>query len=266
MSKKLATINEVRSSLNKMEHQFKAALPSHIAPKKFIRVAMTAIQTTPALLSVDRSSLYGELIKCAQDGLVPDADEAVIIPYGKAARYQPMVKGICKKARNSGEIATLDAVVVYENDKYEAWIDEKGPHFKHVKARKNRGEPVLTYAYAITKDGAFYHEEIDEDQMSAIEKVSRGKDSPWKGPFRDEMKRKSALRRLAKYRLPSSSDIETIITRDDDLYDLDQDAEPPTPAKETDQPSKLEAMLGDDTDESPIDVTPDDVSEEEPPI
>lgn len=218
MSNQISVIDDIRNTLTKLEPQFKAALPAHITPQKFIRVAMTAIQLNPALLECDRKSLFAELIKCSQDGLMCDGSEAAIISYGKQARYQPMVKGICKKARNSGEIATMDAVVVYENDYYESWVDEKGPHFKHVKAKKNRGEPLLTYAYAITKDGAFYHEEIDEEQMSAIEKSSRGGSATWKGPFRDEMKRKSALKRLAKYRLPSSADLDVLIERDSELF------------------------------------------------
>lgn len=220
MSNQISVIEDLRNTLTRMEPQLKAALPAHITPQKFTRVAMTAIQLNPKILDCDRRSLFAELIKCAQDGLICDGSEAAIIPYGKMAKYQPMVKGICKKARNSGEIATMDAVVVYENDHYESWVDEKGPHFKHVKAKTNRGVPILTYAYAITKDGAFYHEEIDEDQMAAIEKTSRGDNTPWKGPFRDEMKRKSALKRLAKYRLPSSADLDAVIDRDNDLYDV----------------------------------------------
>ena len=273
MSKAIAPIDEIRSNLTRMSDQFKAALPAHVTPEKFIRVAMTAIQSNPKLLECDRRSLYGELVKCASDGLMPNGSESAIIPYGGAAKYQPMVKGICKLARNSGEISTMDALVVYENDQYEAWIDEKGQHFKHIKAKTNRGAPILTYAYALTKDGGFYFEEMDEEQMRAIEACSRGKDSPWKGSFKDEMKRKSALKRLAKFRLPSSTDLDEVISRDDDMYDLNA-APPPatvaTPSPQADsppkktKPSKLSKIIDEQVIEH--EATPPPVAQDELPL
>lgn len=219
-------IEQLRDQVIQLQPQFAMALPPHIQPEKFVRVTMTAIQNNPDLLTCDRQSLLSSCMKCAADGLLPDGREAAFVTFntksgGLVAQYIPMVGGICKKARNSGEIATIDAQVVYEKDQYEAWADEKGQHFKHVKERGDRGNPILTYAYAITKDGGFYFEEVDETQMGAIENASRAKNGPWKGAFRDEMKRKSALRRLAKYRLPSSTDLDEVIRRDDELFDFD---------------------------------------------
>ena len=272
MSKQITKIEEVRNSLTKMQDQFKAALPSHIPPQKFIRVAMTALQLNPKLLECDRRSLYGELIKCSQDGLLPDGSEAAVIPYGNKATYQPMVKGLCKRARNSGEISSMDAQVVYENDEYDAWTDEKGPHFKHRKARANRGPAILTYAYAITKDGGFYFEEITEEEMAAIANCSKGKDSPWKGPFKDEMKRKSAIKRLCKYKLPSSADLDTIIERDNEINPIDEAvttapvtepiAEEPEPAPEPKKSKSLADAMGVKNEASKVEV----VEHEEPPI
>jgi recombination protein RecT len=238
---KISPIQEVRETLTKMEPQFKMALPAHIQPEKFMRVVMTALQNDPKLVTeCSRSSLYNACMQAAQDGLIPDKREGVILPFKSEAKWMPMVGGICKKARNSGEISTIDAQVVYEKDTYEAWIDDKGQHFKHVKSREaDRGPVVLTYAYAITKDGGFYFEEIDETQMSAIEKMSKANDGPWKGPFRDEMRRKSALRRLTKYRLPSSTDLEVVVERDNDFYDLEKKDQPKDSG-----PSRLRKAMG----------------------
>jgi phage RecT family recombinase len=198
----------------------KSVLPASVTPEKFLRIAMTAISGNPRLLEGNRQVLFAELVKCASDGLVPDGREAAIVPFKGTGKYMPMVGGICKRARNSGAIKGIDAQVVYDNDSYESWIDETGPHFKHVKARKDRGEIVLTYAYAIGTDGELYHEEILESDMEKIRNTSKAGDSPWNGPFKDEMRRKSAIRRLAKYRLPSSAELDDLIRRDDDLHDL----------------------------------------------
>ncbi len=216
----IAPIDEIRGTLARMAPQFKAALPAQIPVERFVRVVQTAVASNTDLLNVDRMSLYAAAMKCAQDGLLPDGREAAIIKYGNAARYMPMVGGIAKKIRNSGDLKTLNAEVVYDHDVYDHWSDEKGEHFEHRRARGERGEVLLTYAYAITKDEGFYFEEVDERQMKAIEACSKASDGPWKGPFKDEMRRKSAIRRLAKYRLPISSDLESILQTDDDMYDL----------------------------------------------
>lgn len=172
-----------------------------------------------------------------------------------------MVKGLCKQARNSGEIKFIDAINVYENDTYSYWVDDDGPHFKFEAARKDRGGPILTFAYAKTKDGGLYFEEILEEEMNKIAAMSKADDSPWKGPFRNEMKRKSAIRRLAKYRLPSSTDLDEVIRRDDDLYEFDKPTE-----TETDKPKSQTPRLNDIINKSTDTTATDEVSTEEVPI
>lgn len=240
MAQEITPFQDFQSNIRKMEPQFKNILPPSIKPEKFAQVAITAIQLKPSLLELNRQSLYTSLTQCAADGLIPDGREAAIVPFKGQAKYMPMVQGITKKARNSGEISSIDALVVYANDQYESWVDEKGQHFMHKKAKGERGAAILTYAYAITKDGGFFFEEISEEQMYAIEQCSKANDSPWKGPFRDEMKRKSALRRLCKYRLPSSSDLEKTLSADDDIYDLSN-----TPAEEKTEPKTTSSKLSD---------------------
>lgn len=221
----IAPIDEVRGTLQKLGPQFKAALPAQIPVERFVRVVQTAVASNLDLLNCDRNSLYAAAMRCAQDGLLPDGREAALVKFGSNIRYMPMVGGIAKKARNSGEIKTMNSEVVYERDHYRHWSDEKGEHFEHEKARGDRGGVVLTYTYAITKEDGFYFEEVDEIQMEAIEKCSKSSDGPWKGPFRDEMRRKSAIKRLAKYRLPSSADLDDVLRADDDMYDLSRSSE-----------------------------------------
>lgn len=219
MTTEITPFEDFQNTLSKIG--LSNVLPKHISEEKFKQIVTTAVRKNPKLLEYDRKSLFNACMECAQDGLIPDGRESAFVPFKGQVKYMPMVTGLTKKARNSGEIATIDAQVVYQNDEYDSWIDEKGAHFKHKKARGERGNIILTYAYAITKEGSFYFEEIDESQMQTIANCSRADDSPWKGPFKDEMRRKSALRRLCKYRLPSSSDIDPLLHRDDYMYDLE---------------------------------------------
>ena len=218
MSQQITPLDEVKQNLSRMQTDFKMVLPPHISPEKFVRVLLTAVQNNPDLLSANRASLYNAGIECAQDGLIPDGREAVLTTAKGMVVYMPMIQGVLKKVRNSGELASADAQVVYANDEYDSWLDEKGQHFKHKKSLIDRGEPILTYAYALTKDGALYFEEVTEEQMGKIESMAKTS-YVWKGAFRDEMKRKSALHRLSK-RLPMSTDLQNVITRDEELYEL----------------------------------------------
>lgn len=242
----ITVLEEAKQTLARMEPEFKAALPSHISFEKFKNVANTALQNNQDLLQCNRQSLWNSIIKCAQDGLLPDGREAVLVKRKDYVAYMPMVQGILKKVRNSGELATIDAQVVYENDKYDSWTDEKGPHFTHRKAISEKGNPRLTYAYAITKDGAVYFEEISEEDMKKIESCAKT-DMVWGGDFRNEMKRKSAIHRLSK-RLPMSTDLENLIHRDEELYDM--------PKEEKDYQSTTSSKLSEAIvqPQQPIDV------------
>lgn len=227
---KLSAQDEVCLSLTKMEPEFAKSLPPQVLSAKFVRVAMTAIRNNPKLVECDKPSLYSAFHRCAQTGLIPDGREAAIVPFGTTATFMPMIGGITKLARNSGEIKTINAQIVYKNDAYEHWIDESGEHFKHTPARGDRGEILLTYAFCQTKDGGVFFEEIDNSQMKAIEAMARQKSGPWSGPFRTEMMRKSAIRRLLKYRVPSSTDVDDIIRENDEPMAA---PEPPKPAETT---------------------------------
>lgn len=198
----------------------KTLLPANVTPEKFARITALAVMNNEDLLKCNRESLFTEVLKCASDGLMPDGRDAAIVPFKGTAKYMPMVAGICKRARNSGAISMIDSFLVYENDSYDSWIDENGPHFKYKRAYKNRGDIVLTVAYAKSPDGQLYLEEVDNEEMRLISEASKAGNSPWKGPFYTEMMRKSAIRRLAKYKLPSSSEVFELVTRDDEFYDI----------------------------------------------
>ncbi len=263
MAQEIRPIDEVRSTLTKMENELKSVLPSYISPAKFQQVVVTALQLNPTLLTLDRQSLYSACLNCASDGLIPNGKESALVPFKGKVSYMPMVGGILKLIRNSGELATVDACTVHEKDFYESYVDQTGPKFKHVKARGDRGNPMLTFAYALTKDGSVYHEEITEEEIKVIAKKGNEKFSAWQGEFIDEMRRKTVLKRLAK-RLPKSTDLERVIERDNEIFDMEvPHAEPPTTSSKLSeavapQPQAEEAVTTPVQQEQPYNtVTPD---------
>lgn len=252
--KQVAVIDEVRGAITKMEPQFRMVLPSHISPEKFQRVALTAIQNTPDLLAADRRSLYAACMKAAQDGLVPDGREAALVTFNvkqkdgtwlKLVQFMPMVAGILKKVRQSGELTTIHAAVVYSQDKFRYWVDTNGQHIEHEPMLfGERGMPMGVYAMAKTKDGGVFIQPLSLTDIEKIRAVSRSKDSgPW-NTWWDEMAKKSAIRRLAKY-LPQSTDIENAIQADDELFEPEpaQIQNDPTPSAEEPVPEKRKTRL-----------------------
>lgn len=226
VQKPLSQIDEVKQEFLKSKTKYVTALPKNIDPDKFFSVVITALNQNPTLLSLNRESLFNSCIKCAQDGLLPDGREAALVPFKGIVTYMPMIQGILKKIRNSGELSNINAQVVYLNDEFDYWIDESGEHLKHKPLLMGERGPVkLTYAIARTKDDAIYVEVMTEEQINEVRNVSRSKDlGPWSGPFADEMRRKTAIRRLSK-RLPMSSDVQEVIESVDQFYDFKAEAE-----------------------------------------
>lgn len=216
----------IRQNLSAMAPSFKAALPAHISVEKFTRVAQTAITGNPDLLEADRSTLFAACVRLAQDGLLPDGREAALVIFNakdrgtggwtKKVQAMPMIAGILKKLRQSGEVAKISAQVVYEHDEFVVsyGFDEDVTH-NPPRLDQPRGKPIGAYATAILKDGSKLLEVMGLEEIDKVRNVSRSKD---KGPWQDwwsEMARKTVMRRLAK-RLPMSSD------RDQDVFERDE--------------------------------------------
>lgn len=235
---------EVKAALDKAAPEIARALPRHVDPDRFRRVAETAILNNPDLVQANKRSLVTACIKAAQDGLMPDGRDAALVVFKGQAQYMPMIAGILKKARNSGELASVAAHVVYEADDfdYELGDDERIRHKPALSV--DRGKAKAVYAIAKTKDGAIYREVMSVQEVEAIRRVSRAANAgPW-SQWWGEMARKSVLRRLSK-RLPMSTDrdedLHRTIRRDDEWAGpkLDATAEP---APEPVAPSRLDAL------------------------
>jgi len=232
-------IAKLQEQFDTRESSFKAALPAHIPVERFMRVVMTATQRNPDLVAADRVSLFNSALLAAQDGLLPDGREGALVIYNtkkgdqwvKSVQWMPMIAGILKKCRNSGELSSVEAHTVHANDKfsYRIGIDEQPVHEPDWFG--NRGAVVGVYAVARLKDGTRVSEIMGKVEIEKVRSISKSKD---KGPWVDwweEMARKTVLRRLSK-RLPISSDLDDLIRRDDALYDFDgarQDAQQRAP-------------------------------------
>lgn len=213
-------IQVVRMQLNKMEGEFSHALPAHIPVARFMRVVMTAVQNNPDLLRTDRRSLFNAAMRAAQDGLLPDGRDGAIVPYKGDAQWMPMIGGIRKKVRNSGEIVSWDVQAVYENDDFDFQLGDD-PMIYHKPKLGDRGKIIAVYSIATLKGGEKSRDVMGIDEVEKIRAISRSKNGPWANPtFYPEMAKKTVARRHSKV-LPMSTDLDDLLRRDDHLYDLD---------------------------------------------
>lgn len=232
--------------LAEYEPQIAAVLPDHIKPDHFRRTVITAVNLNPDLVRADRRSLFTSCVQAAQDGLYPDGKEAALVIFNtkvkrggaeewiQKVQYMPMVKGIRKLMRNTGEVDSAVAHVVHERDHfdYELGDDEK---IEHKPAIGDRGRPIAAYAIIKLANGEIIREVMDVAEIERVRAVSKAaQKGPWVSWW-GEMARKTVLRRAAKS-APTSAEVDRTLTRDEDLTGGDVQTPalaPPRPTRAT---------------------------------
>jgi len=188
-----------------MQEQLKSALPPHVTVEKFLRVAMTAIQQNPKLLEMERNSLFAAVVTAAQLGLLPDAQlgESSLVPFKGKVQLIPGYRGLIKLARQ-GDVGYTEAEVFCKNDRT-TYILGDNSLFESVVNWEDRGPMIGVYALAKWRDGGLVARTVmSRTQVDAIRDHSPNATGPaWSNNY-EEMAKKTAVRRLAKY-LPLST-------------------------------------------------------------
>ncbi len=154
-------------------------------------------------------SLANAMLDLSRIGLSlsPTLKQAYLIPYNekgqKRVTLMPSYLGMEQSVLRSGKVKVIQTDLVYENDDFQRWTDSTGAHFRHVPARKDRGEIEGAYCLAQFDNGAHHLEYMDADDLEAVEaamlRQNKGKVTPaWKH-FKPEMQKKAVVRRAAKH-------------------------------------------------------------------
>ncbi len=219
--------------IDQRTERFQAALPPHIPVAKFKSVLTAAINRAPDLVKADRRSFFNSATQCANDGLVPDGREAALVVYNNKVKtpegekwlpfvqYLPMVAGIMKKVRNSGEIANWQVYAVHKNDEYDI-IEGFDADFQYKRFLDGDPGPLKFCASLVTfKSGEKSLEIMTVFEIDKIRARSKVKSDfgPWKTDY-EEMCKKTVIKRHSK-RLPMNTDALDVIRRDDALYDFE---------------------------------------------
>lgn len=233
----------------KFQAQIRASLPPSVSVDRFTAVTIAAINHNPDLLhpQIDRQSFYNSVVRAAQDGLLPDGNEAFLNIYStniaprdqppkwvKRVQYQKMVGGLIKIFENAGIDAWANSV--YENDTFDVWGDDSGEHYLHRPARLGTPRGNRIGSYAVAKRPGARSIIIQVMDMDDLERVRNASKNPDKGPWRDwpeRMEQKSALHRLKKRVAAADEKAAQHLNKVDDEFADDelQPTEQPTPAQ-----------------------------------
>ncbi len=194
--------------------ELQAVLPDSIDVPYFVRVAKTAVVGDPKLLNPEwRPSLMRCLARAAGQGLLPDGKEGALIPrFDDKARvyqicWQPMVWGITKLARLTGQIQKIYAEIAFEGEPFDVLGGEDEGRILHKivpsivdEAYQVAAEPLkfidrVTAAYCIvtTASGDKVSRWMPRSRVVRVRASSKAANGPWNGPFQDEMIRKTII-------------------------------------------------------------------------
>ena len=201
----------LREAIKRSEHQFALALPKHVGPDRFIRSALTAINTVPGLAECTQTSVLAGLMQAAQLGLeVADVrGQAYLIPRKvkgtPQASFQLGYRGMIDLAARAG--ITVDVDMICEGDAYDY---ERGtsPRLYHKPTLGERGAPIAYYAVGTFSDGrpsSFVIMGRNEVEKHRDQFRSQQRGGPWDDHF-DAMARKTVIRKLLNY-LPTSAEL-----------------------------------------------------------
>lgn len=184
--------------------QMARAMPKWLDPDRLLRLAVTAIRNNPTLLKCTKRSLLSSVMGSATLGLEiePVLGQAYLVPFkNKWGQYEaqliPGYRGYLTLARRSGEVQSVQAQCVYENDSFELKFG-LDPKCDLIPADGKRGDVKGAFVIFNYKDGSYsfdYMTKLDIDKIRSRSKASQK--GPWVTDY-DEMAKKTVIRRHVK--------------------------------------------------------------------
>lgn len=213
-----AKMANLRSALEKSLPNIQAVAAKHLTPERMVKVVLGAASRNPLLLECTPVSVVKAVLQAAELGLEPGGalGDFYLVPFknGKTGQREvqgiPGYRGLISLARRSGEIANLYAEAVYEGDEFEVsyGLDLNLAHKPNFESDQREDPRHLRFVYAVArfKDGTNQFVVLSRKQIEGLRRRSKASDSgPWVTDY-EEMAKKTAIRRLAKY-LPLSPEM-----------------------------------------------------------
>lgn len=220
LTKNMTIVDMVRA----LEPEVRKALPTVLTPERFTRMALSAINNTPALAECTPMSFIAALMNTAQLGLEPNTPlgQAYLIPYKNKGvlecQFQLGYKGMIDLAYRTGQIQMIQAQIVRQRDYflYQYGLESK---LVHRPAEGERGE--ITFIYGLFKmvNGGYGFEVSSKSEIDAFalrySKSFGSQHSPWTNNYED-MAKKTVIKRALRY-APVSVDFQKALSMDETI-------------------------------------------------
>lgn len=208
----------IQGLLANYKTQIAMALPKHMNADRMSRIALTVIRKNKALEECNPISLFGAIIQASQLGLEVGI-HAHLVPFynGKTKQKEvqmiPDYRGLMHLARNSGDINSISANIVFEGDKFDYQFGTDS-YLVHKPMKMNRGQIIGAYAVAKYRSGDSQFDFMTVEEIDEIRERSKSKDSgPWVTDYK-AMAMKTVVRRLCKF-LPVSVELQKAVSLDE---------------------------------------------------
>jgi recombination protein RecT len=191
--------------------ELKQLLPADVPIATFFAHFKTAAMQTQGLLDCTPRSVVLACVRAANDGLVVDGREAVIIvrnqkqkdgSWQRVAVYQRMYSGTLKRVRAALPGCSVEARLVFQADAFKIAFGDS-PSIEHTPTYGiERGAFLGCYAIVTEKNGMKHRDWMEAEEIDAIRNRSQGYNpekpaGPWASDY-GEMCKKTVLNRLAK--------------------------------------------------------------------
>jgi len=192
--------------LSRREARLENLLPPDMPVERFKESVRFALAATPALLKCDPGTVMLAVMKAAKLGIDVAAGplgHGALVPFGTDCTFVPMFKGLVMLAVTAGVVRDMTPVLVYERDHF---VPEEGdnPRVDHKpyvpkNGKDSRGAIIAAYTRVTFPDGSrVVKGMLFADDIERIAASSKGSNTPWNGPHRSEMVKKSTVKNAFK--------------------------------------------------------------------
>ena len=215
---------DVQSVLESLKPQIAQALPKHLSADRMIQMATQVIVKNPKVAECSAASLIGAVMQASILGFKPSDSlgQVYFVPYGKSVQFQVGYKGYIDLARRSGQIKTLYAYPVYQNDHFEYELGLE-PKLTHRPAQEDRGEMTFVYAVAHYKDGGYNFVVLSRNEVERLRLRNAFQKSKPSGAWATDyeaMACAKAIKQLSKY-MPLSEEMQGAVLSDEGVIQPD---------------------------------------------
>lgn len=201
-------MKQITTFLSAKEPTLKQIAPAGFDVKRAMKIAYTAMQVNPKLLSCSPSSIFLALVNAFEVGIEPGGiqQHGALVPVFNSktkkteCQFWIMYRGWADLNRRSGQIKHVYAEVVHENDEfvYELGLDRKLEHKPCLD--KERGPAVFWYAVGRWTNGDVDFIVLTKAELEQIRQMSKAPDSPaWTNPYSyEQMGKAKAMKKLSR--------------------------------------------------------------------